>query len=549
MLAAVAVAVAVAATAVAGEAASASVPRSWDERRAAAVRYLDGRAGDVSFAFVDERGQLRGYRVDRPAKSASVLKAILLVTYLNEPSVRDRALTSSDRALLEPMIRWSDNATATRTLHIVGASSVAALARRARMTGFRLVWSPWGHSQITARDQARFFYAIDTYVPPRHRAYALRLLATIVPSQRWGVGRIRRTGWNLYFKGGWGSGRGLVDHQVALLEAGGARVSAAVLTRNNPSHAYGNATLRGVFARLLAGLPRPRRLRTSAAVSFAYDHGRAAWMSRGCRRIHVRSFANGAARSFGTSGTCATVRHPIGLAAGRAYWTRRDRAGTRLLTGALRDPVVRSLALYPFDGGNGNVVDALAGDRSVFALGGSTFAGGIATGGWVQRFIWGEPRNACPTAPAASVAVAGSLVGVADEATAEVRVGATCALLASVSPAGAIRTLALGGGVLALLVDGADGTRRISRFDAESGAFLGRSAVPAATAPRLDLAAGRVAYRVGNAIRVVDLASGASRTAWTPRRFPVGLSLEGRTLAWAENRNGRARVWTLALPR
>ncbi|MBW3593101.1 MAG: class A beta-lactamase-related serine hydrolase, partial [Actinobacteria bacterium] len=264
------------------------------------------------------------------------------MTYLNEPSVRDRALTSSDRALLEPMIRWSDNVTATRTLHIVGAAAVAATAERAGMTRFRLVWSPWGHSEITARDQARFFHSIDRQVPARHRAYALRLLAAVVPSQRWGVARASPRGWNLYFKGGWGSGRGLVDHQVALLEAGGERVAAAVLTRNNPSHAYGNETLRGVFARLFAGLPRPRPLGAGRAVAFAYDHGRVAWVPRGCERVDVRSLATGLARAFAMSGTCATVDRPIGLAAGRAYWTRREAGATRLLTAALRDPVVRS---------------------------------------------------------------------------------------------------------------------------------------------------------------------------------------------------------------
>jgi hypothetical protein len=61
-------------------------------------------------------------------------------------------------------------------------------------------------------------------------------------------------GWTLYFKGGWGSGSGAVDHQVGLLARGDDRVSVAVLTVNSPSHAYGKATLRGVSKRLLAGL-------------------------------------------------------------------------------------------------------------------------------------------------------------------------------------------------------------------------------------------------------------------------------------------------------
>jgi hypothetical protein len=112
-------------------------------------------------------------------------------------------------------------------------------------------------SRIDAGDQSRFFLTIDRYVVARHRATALRLLAEVVPSQRWGVGEVRPPGWELYFKGGWGSGTGAVDHQVALLRRGSARVAVAVLSTAQGSHAYGKATLRGVFARLLRGLPAP----------------------------------------------------------------------------------------------------------------------------------------------------------------------------------------------------------------------------------------------------------------------------------------------------
>jgi hypothetical protein len=64
------------------------------------------------------------------------------------------------------------------------------------------------------------------------------------------------SGWKLYFKGGWGSGTGHIDSQVALLvhKRTGTRVSVAVLTLDDGSHAYGKETLRGIFKRLLAGL-------------------------------------------------------------------------------------------------------------------------------------------------------------------------------------------------------------------------------------------------------------------------------------------------------
>jgi hypothetical protein len=83
----------------------------------------------------------------------------------------------------------------------------------------------------------------------------MRLLRSISPQDRWGIGELAPAGWKLYFKGGWGYGTGLVDHQVALLERGCARVSLAVLTMYDGSHAYGKATLKGIFARLLRGFP------------------------------------------------------------------------------------------------------------------------------------------------------------------------------------------------------------------------------------------------------------------------------------------------------
>jgi hypothetical protein len=96
---------------------------------------------------------------------------------------------------------------------------------------------------------------LDRYIPRRHKAFAFRQLAHIVPSQRWGIGRVPHRGWALYFKGGWGSGSGRVDHQVALLRHGSKRLGIAIFTQFDPSHGYGKQTLEGVARRLLAGLP------------------------------------------------------------------------------------------------------------------------------------------------------------------------------------------------------------------------------------------------------------------------------------------------------
>ena len=235
--------------------AAAAPPPTWSPGVSAAREYLQHRRGDVAFA-VRTPGRFWGHRSTRVMHSASVVKAMLMVAYLNRPSVRGRALRRGDLRLLSPMIRRSDNATASRIRDIVGNGALRALARRVGMRRFRTA-RRWGLSQITAADQTRFFLRVDEWVPARHRGTALRLLGSIVPSQRWGIARVRPRGWRLYFKGGWGAGRGLVEHQVALLRRGELRVSVAILSRYNGSAAYGRATMREVARRLLRGLAGP----------------------------------------------------------------------------------------------------------------------------------------------------------------------------------------------------------------------------------------------------------------------------------------------------
>ena len=187
-------------------------------------------------------------------RSASLVKAMLLVAYLRRHDVRRRALRAEERARLDPMVRRSDNRAADAVHARVGLSGLTALAGRAGMADF-VPHPVWGGSLVTAHDQARFFVRIDRLVPRRHRAYALALLRGIVGGQRWGIPASRPAGWRIAFKGGWGTGvTRQVDHQAALLTNAGLRVSIAVLSADNPSDGYGAETLRGVAARLLRGL-------------------------------------------------------------------------------------------------------------------------------------------------------------------------------------------------------------------------------------------------------------------------------------------------------
>jgi hypothetical protein len=160
------------------------------------------------------------------------------------------------------MIRISDNGAANAIHAHVGSAGLSRLARRAGMRRF-IPHEVWGGCQLTARDQARFFFRIRSLIPRRHRSYALGLLRRIVPGQRWGVPRGAPNRWRVHFKGGWyPDGGGWRVHQGALLQRGGRHLSIAVLTRGGPSLAYSAGTISGVTHRLLRRYNRfdaPRR--------------------------------------------------------------------------------------------------------------------------------------------------------------------------------------------------------------------------------------------------------------------------------------------------
>ena len=231
-----------------------SIDQIYRPNMRAAIAYAHTRSGDIAFAVRTDH-RFYGYRPDHVEWSASMVKSMMLVSYLDEPWVADRTLNAQDGALLWPMITQSNNDAADQVYEIIGPGALYALAARVGMRSFS-TQSIWGETHVTARGLTKFFLHLDSYVVPRHRGYAMAALSRVVPSERWGVGEVAPHGWKLYFKGGWGYGTGLIDSQVALLRRGCSRVSVAVLTMYDGSHAYGKATLRGLFARLLKGMPR-----------------------------------------------------------------------------------------------------------------------------------------------------------------------------------------------------------------------------------------------------------------------------------------------------
>jgi hypothetical protein len=221
---------------------------------ATAFAFARSRHGLVSYAVVDSAGRSHGWKQNRAYSSASVVKAMLLVSYLRQASWRGLQLDAGARHELETMIVSSDNDAATWAfVRVGGGAALYALAHSAGMRSFA-VDGYWSSAQITARDEARLFFRLNELVPAGGRTYARRLLSSIVAYQRWGIPHAAH-GWHVYFKGGWApSASGQLVHQVALLERGRTALALAVLTDGNPNQAYGEATIEGIAARLLRGL-------------------------------------------------------------------------------------------------------------------------------------------------------------------------------------------------------------------------------------------------------------------------------------------------------
>jgi beta-lactamase class A len=221
--------------------------------------------GDVAFALIDAGGGVRGYQADRPFSSASASKALLLAAELRRLTENGEGLDTGTKALLEPMITYSDNDAGSGIYARVGDAGLEEVAERAGMHDFEVDPGFWGGAQITAADMARFYYRLERNLGGRYRDYGLRLLAGISAGQDWGIPAAAGAGWRIWFKGGWRpSGHegttGPVTHQAALLvHRSGQRLALAVLSNEAPGEGGGFSAIEGTSERLLERPPRFRR--------------------------------------------------------------------------------------------------------------------------------------------------------------------------------------------------------------------------------------------------------------------------------------------------
>ncbi|HEV3228872.1 MAG TPA: serine hydrolase [Solirubrobacteraceae bacterium] len=249
------------------------------------------RRGRVAFCVATGPHHLRGLHLTATYRSASVVKAMLLVADLRLAHRQRRGLTGRERSLLPPMIRVSDNNAALAVYSIVGKGGLFSLGRAAGMR--QLAIPALFATQISPADQSRFMRRLPKLIPHGFRGYALHLLSTIVPAQSWGVPRgLRPRGFRVSFKGGWVSG---LVNQVALVRYGHERVGVAIFTDHDPSMAYGERTIEGIAARLFRSIRKrlPKRHRPSRSEELQLHPRRPKHRTPGGRRreqqLHSRT--------------------------------------------------------------------------------------------------------------------------------------------------------------------------------------------------------------------------------------------------------------------
>jgi beta-lactamase class A len=217
--------------------------------------YLRGRSGGTTVAVRDDvsrtsftlNGAQRHY-------CASIVKLDILQTLLHQ---QHGSLTSSQRALAARMIQQSDNAAASVLWRQIGGGK--ALAAYDRIAGLKDTvpgqGGYWGLTVTSASDQRRLVGIVarhNTVLADSSRRYLTDLMRHVVRSQRWGVSAGVPSAASVALKNGWlpvrMNDRDWQVNSIGFVQGRGRSYDIAVLSRHNPSQAYGIATVEQISA-------------------------------------------------------------------------------------------------------------------------------------------------------------------------------------------------------------------------------------------------------------------------------------------------------------
>ena len=213
---------------------------------------LSGRSSTVALRVFDKSEDLNCYLNTRMHfDSASVVKVIILGTLLREAETQHRQLTAAEARLARLMITQSDNNAASALWARVGRGRLEYFLGRAAMNETQLgPGGYWGLTQVTAHDELLLLQLLqypNTVLDGASRGYALTLMAQVISSQRWGVPAGAPADLTVHVKNGWLplATHGWRIHSIGCFTGHHRGYSIVVLTEDNPTMAYGIATIQG----------------------------------------------------------------------------------------------------------------------------------------------------------------------------------------------------------------------------------------------------------------------------------------------------------------
>ena len=169
------------------------------------------------------------------------------------------------------MITESDNNAATTLWDDVGRPGLQRFLTAAQMT--HTVLGPddyWGVTEVDAHDEMvllRLLVTPNKVLDRSSRAYALKLMAEVIPSQRWGVPAGAPADVTVHVKNGWLPDPTLWDiNSIGDFTNHSGAYSIAILTRDNPTMNYGVDTIERIAS--------PINQELAAYVRWAAKHSR-----------------------------------------------------------------------------------------------------------------------------------------------------------------------------------------------------------------------------------------------------------------------------------
>jgi Beta-lactamase enzyme family len=225
--------------------------RKLAARLASGIRSaLRGRSSTVALRVADRSKGLNCYlNTTMHFDSASVVKVTILGTLLREAMTQRRKLTAAEVRLATRMITESDNDAASALWAHVGRGRLRYFLGRAHMTQTHLgPGGYWGLTQITAHDELLLLGLLmypNRVLDTASRDFALRLMARVIPAQRWGVPAGAPADLTVHVKNGWLplATHGWRIHSIGCFTGHHRGYTIVVLTQDNPAMTYGISTI------------------------------------------------------------------------------------------------------------------------------------------------------------------------------------------------------------------------------------------------------------------------------------------------------------------